>query len=53
MLKEKAQQYNTVNIQYISAIIANWVPNSRAQLRYLKELFRSNISATRLGQLSM
>jgi hypothetical protein len=47
------QQYNNINVQFITAIIANWVPNSRAQLRYLKDLFRANISATRLGQLCM
>ena len=43
----------TSNVIHITGIVGNWALNSRAQMRYLKELFRSNISATRLGQLSI
>jgi hypothetical protein len=45
------QIWGAQNTQYITAIVANWVPNSKSQMRYLKELFRGCISATRLGQL--
>ena len=51
-----ASQRRTTDIRDIagiSAIVANWAPNSRSMYRYLKELFRSSIICNRLTDLSM
>lgn len=41
------------DIDTIAGIVAGWVLRSRSMQRYLKEIFRSNISATRIIQISM